>query len=287
MRQVGRYCVEDPRTIQGRDDVSPRGWNLGALRVRYALEALEEVRGRVLIPGCGAGRYVRALQRERSDLWIVGGDLSRTAIREAHRRDPEGRYAVLDACRLPFGSNAFDAVVFLDVLEHVPQPAAMIDECARVLRPGGVLHAFVPLEAQPGTLYWVLRTSERWPIHRWKRDHVGHIQRFSDLDILRLLARAGFEVQTLQYSFHLVGQIHDVLDYWQRERAAGAAGILPVWAVRLLTRLAFLVTWRLAAIEDRLNRSRALAAGLHVTAYKPTRAEQRAVRVALSALDSQ
>lgn len=287
MRQVGRYCVEDPRTIQGRDDVSPRGWNLGVLRVRYALEALEGVRGRVLVPGCGAGRYVRALRRERPDLWIVGGDLSRTAIHEAHRRDPEGRYAVLDACRLPFGSNAFDAVVFLDVLEHVPQPAAMIDECARVLRPGGVLHAFVPLEAQPGTLYWLLRTSERWPIHRWKRDHVGHIQRFSDLDILRLLARAGFEVQTLQYSFHLVGQIHDVLDYWQRERAAGAAGILPVWAVRLLTRLAFFVTWRLAAIEDRVNRSRALGAGLHVTAYKPTHAEQRAVRVALSAWDGQ
>ncbi|MFN3336592.1 MAG: class I SAM-dependent methyltransferase [Thermomicrobium sp.] len=253
--------------------------------MRYALEALKGIRGRVLVPGCGAGRYVRALRRERPDLWVVGGDLSRTAICEAHRRDPEGRYVVLDACRLPFRSNAFDAVMFLDVLEHVPQPAEMIDECARVLRPGGVLHAFVPLEAQPGTLYWLLRASEWWPIHRWKRDHVGHIQRFSDLDILRLLARAGLEVQALQYSFHVVGQIHDILDYWQRERASGARGILPFWVVRLLTRLAFFVTWRLAAIEDCVNRSRVLAAGLHVTAYKPTYAEQHAVRVALSAWD--
>jgi hypothetical protein len=146
-----------------------------------------------------------------------------------------------------------------------------------VLRPGGILHAFVPLEGQKGTVYWWLRTSARWPIHRWKRDHVGHIQRFSDLDILRLLGRAGLEVLTLQYSFHPIGQLHDVLDYWQRERAAGAPGTLPLWAVRLLTRLVFLFTWRAAALEDRLYRGRTLAAGLHVTAYKPSEAEQVAV----------
>ncbi|MCX7622568.1 MAG: class I SAM-dependent methyltransferase [Thermomicrobium sp.] len=273
MRRVGRYCVDDPRLIQGRDDVSPVGLNLGALRLRHALAALDRTTGRVLVPGCGAGRYVRALARARPDLWIVGGDLSRRAIREAYERDPTGRYVVFDACRLPFRDETFDAVVFLDVLEHVPQPAAMIEECARVLRPGGILHAFVPLEAQPGTLYWLLRASERWPIHRWKRDHVGHIQRFSDIDVLRLLAKAGFEVRALGYSFHLIGQLHDLLDYWQRERAAGAPGRLPIGLVRLVTRVAFVFTWRAAALEDRVFRGRTLAAGLHVTAYKPTERE--------------
>ncbi|MCS7051810.1 MAG: class I SAM-dependent methyltransferase, partial [Thermomicrobium sp.] len=239
MRRVGRYWIEDPRTVQGRDDVSPRGWNLGAVRLRSVLDALRPVRGRVLIPGCGAGRYVRAIGRERPDLWLVGGDLSRTAIREARQRDPGGRYLVFDACRMPFGSERFDAVVFLDVLEHVPEPEAMINECARVLRGGGVFHAFVPLEAQPGTLYWLLRRSERWPIHQWKRDHVGHVQRFSDVDVLRLLGLAGLEVQAVRYSFHVIGQIHDVLDYWQRERSSGAPGSLPTWAVRLVTRIVF------------------------------------------------
>jgi hypothetical protein len=47
--------------------------------------------------------------------------------------------------------------------------------------------------------------------------------------------------------------------------------------VRLLTRLVFLFTWRAAALEDRLYRGRTLAAGLHVTAYKPSEAEQVAV----------
>ncbi len=284
VRRVGRYWVDDPRLIQGRDDVSPEGLNPGALRLQYALEALQNVRGRVLVPGCGAGRYVRAIERARPDLWVVGGDLSRRAIREARSRDAIGHYLVLDACRLPFRSGAFDAVVFLDVLEHVPEPAAMIQECVRVLRAGGILHAFVPLEAQPGTLYALLRASERWPIHRWKRDHVGHIQRFSDLDILRLLGRAGLEIRTLNYSFHLIGQLHDVLDYWQRERAAGGPGTLPLWLVRLLTRLVFVITWRAAALEDRLYRGRLLAAGVHVTAYKPSDTEQAAVAPRFAAL---
>lgn len=284
MRRVGRYWIDDPRLIQGRDDVSPEGFNPGALRLQYALEALEGVEGRVLVPGCGAGRYVRALERARPDLWVVGGDLSRRAIREARARDPAEHYVVLDACQLPFRSGAFDAVVFLDVLEHVPVPAAMIRECVRVLRTGGILHAFVPLEAQPGTLYWLLRASERWPIHRWKRDHVGHIQRFSDLDILRLLGRVGLEVRTLNYSFHLIGQLHDLLDYWQRERTAGGSGALPTWLVRLLVRLAFVFTWRAAAVEDRLYRGRLLAAGLHVTAYKPTDTEQATVTAGATVL---
>lgn len=269
VREIGDYCIEDPRKIQGRDDVTPRGLNLAAVRLRYALEALHPVQGRVLIPGCGAGRYVRALARERPDLWFVGGDLSHVAIWEARARDPGGRYVVLDACHLPFSDETFDAVIFLDVLEHVPDPGKMITECIRVLRAGGRLHAFIPLEGQSRTLYSWLRTSKKWPIHRWKRDHVGHIQQFSDFDLLRLFGQAGLEVQALSYSFHLIGQVHDILDYWRRERELGAAGILPLWVVRLLTRLAFLFTWRLAALEAYLYRRRFGAAGLHVTALKP------------------
>lgn len=277
MRRIGRYCIDDPRTIQGRDDVTPHGLHLGALRLRLTLEALRDVRGRVLVPGCGAGRYVRALQRYRPDLWVVGGDLSRVALREAVQRDPDGRYVVLDACHLPFAAESFDAVVFLDVLEHVPEPREMIRECVRVLRPRGVLHAFVPLEAQPGTLYSLLRASQRWPIHRWKRDHVGHIQAFTDLDVLRLLGWAGLEVSCIRYSFHLLGQVHDVVDYWWRERASGGRGWLPLPLARLLVRVVFAVTWRAAALEDRLYAGRLLGSGLHVTAYKPTINEHREV----------
>jgi hypothetical protein len=108
------------------------------------------------------------------------------------------------------------------------------------------------------------------PIHRWKRHHVGHIQRFSRGDVLRRTWAAGLPVTETGYSFHLVGQLHDILDYWNRERSAGGRGLLPTSAVRKITRVAFVATWRLAYLEDRFYRGPRLASGIHVTAHKPS-----------------
>jgi SAM-dependent methyltransferase len=45
---------------------------------------------------------------------------------------------------LPFASAAFDVVVAASVLEYVAEPAAVLRECARVVRPGGVVLYTVP-----------------------------------------------------------------------------------------------------------------------------------------------
>lgn len=49
------------------------------------------------------------------------------------------RFARIDAGRLPHGDASLDAVIAPQVLEHLPDPQAMLDEIARVLKPGGVL----------------------------------------------------------------------------------------------------------------------------------------------------
>lgn len=272
MRRVGAYDVEDPHKIQGRDEVDVSDRSLAALRLRAALEALEGVRRAVLVLGCGAGRYVRALERERPDLRFHGGDLSLTALHEAAARDERAHYLSLDASRLPYRNNAFGAVVFFDLLEHVPAYQAMLAEIARVLTPGGVLHFFVPLEAEPGTLYALLAGSARVPIHRWKRDHVGHVNRFDAGSAIRAVWQAGLEVREASFGFHLAGQVHDLVDYWNRERQSGGPGFLPRSAVAALTRATFLATWRLSYFEDRLYAGRRFASGLHLTAVKPVEA---------------
>ncbi len=271
MRRIGAYDIEDPTKIQGRHDVSPRDWSTAALRLRHALSALECVEGRVLVLGCGAGRYVRALERERPDLTFHAGDLSLTAVHEARAHDPHGRYVALESTALPYRDGAFAAVVFFDLLEHVPGHRRMLAEIARVLEAGGVLHLFVPLEGRPGTLYWLLRYSERWPIHRWKRDHVGHIARFDATDVFKAVWDAGLEVRDVSYGFHLVGQIHDVIDYWQRERSTRGGGLVPPAAAAAIARAVFVLTWRLAYFEDRLYAGPRLASGLHLTARRPAR----------------
>lgn len=268
MRRVGHYDIDDPGKIQGRDEVELDERSVAAIRLRYCLDALEEISGRVLLLGCGAGRYVRALHRIRPDLSVVGGDLSTAALREARLADASGFYLALDANHIPFSDESFDAVVFFDLLEHVPGYQMMLEEIDRILRPGGVLHFYVPLENQPGSVYRLLGASDRLPIRAWKQDHVGHINFFRAEDVIHAVWNARLPVAEVRYGFHPFGQVHDVVDYWQRERNAGGTGVLPLAAVNLLARAIFLFTWRLSYLEDRAYEGPVLASGLHLTAIK-------------------
>ncbi|MFW6075420.1 MAG: class I SAM-dependent methyltransferase [Chloroflexota bacterium] len=268
---MASYDLNDPAKIQGRDEVYPGERSLAALRLERALWAVEGENLDVLNPGCGAGRYARAMARERPSWRVVGGDLSEVAIREAERAGGGPEYLVLDAEGMPFEDQSFDAIIFFDLLEHLPHPDRFLRECDRTLRPGGTLHFFVPLEAQPGTLYSLLRDDRPIPIHRWKHDHVGHIQRYADADVLQMTWDAGLVVTAVAHSFHLVGQIHDLLDYWQRERARGGPGLMPLRVVQLICRAAFIATWRISYLEDCLYSGRVLASGLHLTAVRPER----------------
>jgi SAM-dependent methyltransferase len=265
-RAKSAYDVDNPETIQGRDEVDLDDRSLAALRLQRALDALDTGPQRILMPGAGAGRYARAVARYRPESEVVGGDLSVRAVEEAEALGGGPTYQQFDAETIPFDEGSFDAVLFFDLLEHVPSPERLLRECRRVLRTRGVLHFFVPLEAQSGTLYDLFAGDWPIPIHAWKRDHVGHIQRFRDADVLRLATQAGFVFERVDHSFHLVGQVHDIIDYWQRERRRGGHGYLPLGVVDLVSRIVFVATWRGSFFEDRLYGGRFLASGLHVTA---------------------
>ncbi|MGH7290090.1 MAG: class I SAM-dependent methyltransferase, partial [Myxococcota bacterium] len=60
-----------------------------------------------------------------------------------------------DALDLPYGDGTFDFVIASEILEHVPQDEAAIDELVRVLKPGGRLAVTVP-RWLPEKVCWVL-----------------------------------------------------------------------------------------------------------------------------------
>lgn len=62
-----------------------------------------------------------------------------------------------DGARLPFADGAFAGAVSINVLEHVPSPAGLIAEAARVIAPGGVFVAVTP----NGNVEWLLDLIER------------------------------------------------------------------------------------------------------------------------------
>jgi SAM-dependent methyltransferase len=104
---------------------------------------------RVLDLGCGTGEL--ALGLAASGLWVAGCDISPQMLcRAASAPAISDRGCVgwvrlePDWQSLPFAPAAFDIVVVASVLEYVADTAAALRECARVLRPGGVLLYTVP-----------------------------------------------------------------------------------------------------------------------------------------------
>ena len=100
---------------------------------------------RMLDLGCGTGELTRALAK--GGLRSTGCDISPQMLRRAacERGGCAGWVQLAPGWRtLPFMSAAFDAVVAASVLEYVAEPAAVLAECARVVRPGGVVLFTVP-----------------------------------------------------------------------------------------------------------------------------------------------
>ena len=97
--------------------------------------------GRVLDVGCGGGQVARRLATDHPGYDVLGVDLSKDQVRRAQRRAVglRLRFEVADALALPFPDGAFDAAYTIASLKHWPDVARGLAECARVVRPGGLL----------------------------------------------------------------------------------------------------------------------------------------------------
>jgi len=110
---------------------------------RAALDAAVLAPGsRVLDIGCGVAAFA-ALFR---DFVYVGADLQPSRLRRSRATAPWAGFSAQDVTRLGWREDSFDAVLCLEVIEHVPPAArrAMLAELFRVLRRGGLLILSTP-----------------------------------------------------------------------------------------------------------------------------------------------
>lgn len=148
--------------------------------------------GRLLDVGCGRGA-VAALLSERFEE-VHGVDTDEEALATAAGRGVATARVDLDRERLPYADGYFDAVLSLDVIEHVLDPAVFVRELARVLRPGGKIYLATPNVRFLGYLRTLLLRG-RFPLtssdpRAWQG---GHIHFFTNADLEALLDQSGFE----------------------------------------------------------------------------------------------
>lgn len=94
--------------------------------------ALLSVSGKVLVIGAGHDPY-KNLVPNASQVVVTDLDDDSGVIDE-----------IADAHQLPYGAESFDAVIAIEVFEHLHSPAVAIKECYRVLTPDGVLILSIP-----------------------------------------------------------------------------------------------------------------------------------------------
>ena len=144
--------------------------------------------GSLLDAGCGEGETLLRI----SDLLsgeIAGVDLNPDSVEFARERVPTADLSVGDITALPFEDGQFETVLCLEVLEHLTDPAAAIDELSRVCSRDLVIS--VPYEP-----WFRLGSLARGKYLRGWGNHPEHINHWNPSSIREILPES--KVETVQ-----------------------------------------------------------------------------------------
>ena len=137
--------------------------------------------------GCGDGAVTAELAQD--GVHVTGVDVSPVAIERARAAHPQIEFETAASDEpLPFGDAAFDAVVCLNVLEHVADTQHFLSEARRVLAPAGIVGLTVPFHGVLKNVLVALRSFER------HHDPLEPVLRFyTRRSLASLLEQFGFE----------------------------------------------------------------------------------------------
>lgn len=164
---------------------------------------------RVLDLGCGEGRHVISFYVEKN-VHAFGVDLCHADLKtsaekfsdfaETDNAEKAFSLAQCNGMQLPFADASFDKVICSEVLEHIPDYEAVLDEIERVLRPGGYFCASVP-RYWPEKICWALSDE-------YHANEGGHLRIFKADDLQRRIERRGMQF----YARHWAHALHS--PYW-------------------------------------------------------------------------
>jgi SAM-dependent methyltransferase len=144
--------------------------------------------GKFIDVGCATGFFINGI-KNHSQWEVYGTDFGESAIRFA--QENLGLHAFHgDLADAKFPSDYFDYVHVNNVLEHVPNPVELLNECHRILKPDGIFYVSVPNGFVDSRDLVDFYQEEKIPA----RSKQGHIFFFQEKPLKKLFADIGFTI---------------------------------------------------------------------------------------------
>lgn len=228
---------------------------------------------RVLDLGCGEGRHAITAWLE-APVQVVGldpgaADLATAAGRATEFEAPADGARALGWVRgsghtLPFAEATFDCVICAEVLEHIPDYQAVLEEIRRVLKPGGVLAVSVP-RFVPEWVCWQLSDD-------YHQVDGGHVRIFRTGELTRSIEQRGLH----RFHRHWAHSLH--VPYWWLRCALWRRGER-AWPVRCYHKLLvwdlLRKPWLTRALDAALNPLMGKSVVVYFTRATDTPADSR------------
>ncbi len=150
----------------------------------------------ILDVGCGFGKSTKIIEHKGD--YIVGVDVENFFDKSHFSSNVD--FVLADAFSLPFQDEKFDAVISLDVIEHVPDDHSFLCEIKRVLKVGGIFLLGTPnkerlinrIKAIFGLLHYPMVVG-----YCLGKPFI-HLREYSEQELVRILRIYGFKLQCIR-----------------------------------------------------------------------------------------
>jgi len=161
--------------------------SINAIRYEELLRKFENIRSNnnILDVGCGIGHFLNVASLNGWNAY--GTEISEQASCIARQKN---KNIYCDELRnVKFQNGYFDVITMFEVLEHAEDPSALLEECQRVLRAGGILYITTPNYQSLDRFL----TGKRWKIY-----NPEHLSYFGIKSLCFLLNKTGFKIRSLE-----------------------------------------------------------------------------------------